>query len=235
MADFIFGMFLAMVDTWKLDAPLLARLSPERRSFLLHTIFFAGGWVLTHPHRQGDFSWPRKSPGYVWLAAMIPSGYNSFIYYRYWQTWGALLTVYSVLRIDWLEKFFSIPSMRFLGRVSFMLYLTHLIFIRITGDRLHGLLGGPVDDSIKGTFWDNSLWMPDIGPMGLSTRWLTCVILVLPANLLLSKWFTEWIDDTIVNFAKRMTAGIRPPKRAEREGEEGESMLPMSRTRRNSL
>jgi peptidoglycan/LPS O-acetylase OafA/YrhL len=235
MANFILGFVLAVIDVWKLDAQLLQAVPQEKRSFGLHCIFFGGWFLLSQPHRQGDMGIVANTPGYKWLASLIPSAYPTLIHYRYWQSWGALLFVYALLRIEWIQRRLSTATMRFLGRVSFMLYLTHLTFIRIFADRVNSLLGGAVDEELKGTSWDGPLWIPDVGPLGISSRFLVCMAISLPANLLLAKYFTEWIDDPIVSFARRLTAGLGRAKRKDGNVADEEPMLPVSRARRYSL
>ncbi|SMR62962.1 unnamed protein product [Zymoseptoria tritici ST99CH_3D1] len=236
MADFVFGFVLAVNDVWKLDARLLQTTSPANRSFALHTIFFAGWYLLAMPHRPSHIEYATKTPGYMTLGKLIPKAYDESIYYRYWQSWGALLFVYGVLRLEWIQRCFSGKTMRFLGKVSFALYLSHLVFQKTVGHRLMALVGGKVVSPLVGTRWDYAWWIPDIGPMGLSTRFLVCVGIVLPPNLLLSKYLTAFIDEPIVKLAKKMTARLGDSKMNSLRGSiEGEPMLPIARRRRNSL
>ena len=230
MASFLFGTMLAIIDVWKLDDVLLQRIPEELRPAILYSSFFAGWFLLSQPAHAGDISFSSHTPGWAWLTALIPAGYSASKYYRYWQSWGALLLVYPILRLDRLQGLLSVRPLRFLGRVSFMLYLVHLPLFRILGDRLQSLLGGGLaHDSLAGGFWDRTFAVPDIGPVGLSLRFLLCMMVMLPLTMLVSH-HTMWIDDTAIKLSKQAATklGLEGATRANKSAYQG-PVLPITR------
>jgi peptidoglycan/LPS O-acetylase OafA/YrhL len=142
------------------------------------------------------------------LTRMVPEVYGDKHYYRYWSCWGSLLVVYSVLRLKYLQDFFTTRPLRYLGKVSFMLYLVHIPWMRIFSDRWHSALGGM--DTFAGRqrldWSDNLLWIPDIGPLGLNTRWFASLAATVPTTLFFADLATRYIDRPSVIAGERMAA-----------------------------
>lgn len=108
--------------------------------------------------------------------------------------------IYAILRISWLQRFFSTRPLRFLGKVSFMLYLVHPCWFRIFGDRVVGLVGNSVDPHLFGSFWDKGLaWIvPDIGPTAIGLRFWVWMALTLPSTLFVSWGCMKLFDEPSV-------------------------------------
>lgn len=229
MACFLLGMYLAIVDTWKTDTTfLLNRLSKRYQAILFHMQFFAGWYLLCQPAMKGQTQYFTETPGYIWLSKLVPAAYFPEHYYRYWQSWGALMLIHSLLRIEWLQRFLSTRLLRYLGKISFMLYLTHLIWLRVFGDRFNALLGGPLPaPSAEGTFWDGTLAIQNFGPTGLDLRWFLCFAFVLPANLWIADMGTKWIDAPIVKLSRMLTTKLGLEKTPPSKAATGRSLLPM--------
>ncbi|KAF2104611.1 hypothetical protein NA57DRAFT_70818 [Rhizodiscina lignyota] len=88
--------------------------------FLRHAIFVAGLFLVSIPVQQAE-----SAPGYAWLASIDDS-------VRHWQSLGAIMIVWSVGNEFLLEKIFSCAVARYLGQISFAMYLMH-------GPLLHSL------------------------------------------------------------------------------------------------
>ncbi|USW57943.1 hypothetical protein Slin15195_G112620 [Septoria linicola] len=140
MACFLLGIVLAMFDAWPMDEGWWQALPQDAQKTANHGIFFLGWYLLCQPANTGNMSYSAETPGWKWLTSAIPSGYSADNYYRYWQSWGAFLFVYGILRISWLQQSLSRRPLLFLGEVSFMLYLVHLPMISILGFRLGNLI-----------------------------------------------------------------------------------------------
>jgi peptidoglycan/LPS O-acetylase OafA/YrhL len=125
--------------------------------------------------------------------------------YRFWNTLGAIMLIYALLRISWLQRLLMRPSLQFLGRVSFALYLTHMPFLWMVGDRLYRMLGA-VRDSDMHMGWDSRLSIPDIGPPGFSTRFVVAQVVIAPLTLALAYLATRWIDEPSVRLAQWIAA-----------------------------
>ncbi|PPJ57808.1 hypothetical protein CBER1_00152 [Cercospora berteroae] len=227
MACFLFGMAIAIVDVWDLDGRFFRALPSEHiRSAVLHVLFFGGWYLLSEPAHDGNPFTTYQTPGWKWLSTFIPKGYNQENYYRYWHSLGGLPFVYGTLRISWLRWLLSRKPILFLGEVSFMLYLVHLPLGEIFGVRINALFGGPVSEHLKGTFWDGSLPIPDIGPFGLSTRPLVCLSLSLAIYLFHAYYATEWIDKPAVRLSRKLAVKLR--LQSDRAVPVQEPLLPMA-------
>lgn len=269
MACFMFGMTLALLDTWPIGAQIREALAPpgwvqdkipawakttpdwvlelqERwesiknvkltpnwlrsrlpkraqskrkepgeSTIFAHVCFFVGVYLLSEPSHGGVKDFSRNTPGWKWLTEMIPQEYGEDRYYRYWEAWGAFLAIYGVLRINWLQRFFTTRVLKFFGFVSFMLYLVHLPFFRIFPDRFNNLIGMNGDPTSEGTFWDKSWPVPEWGPVGMNLRFLVSMAVCFPTTLFVAWIATLTIDQPSVKFGKLITRviGLDKPKK----------------------
>ncbi|KAL8376183.1 hypothetical protein RB595_007338 [Gaeumannomyces hyphopodioides] len=72
---------------------------------------------------QPDFG-AEETPGWVFLSSLVPE-YWADDGYRHWQSVGAVLFVASVARLPRWQALFNLAPARYLGRVSYALYLVH--------------------------------------------------------------------------------------------------------------
>lgn len=73
---------------------------------------------------ESNTVYPR--PGYEWMDAFIPSNYVKHEGgIRFWWCWAGILIITSACHLAFLRRFFQLSLCRYLGRISFMLYLTH--------------------------------------------------------------------------------------------------------------
>ncbi|KAB8360551.1 hypothetical protein FH972_024291 [Carpinus fangiana] len=70
---------------------------------------------------------PWLTPSFAWLEHLTPLGYN-WVYF--WIGTGCVLTVIAVGQIPVLVSFFSSAPIRYLGKISFSLYLVHIWIVR---------------------------------------------------------------------------------------------------------
>jgi peptidoglycan/LPS O-acetylase OafA/YrhL len=207
MACFIAGLILSYIDIFSLDAHLLSRFTTTMRSIWFTSIFFIGYYLLCQPAHSGSPEYSSNTPGWRWLSELTPSIYNADQYYRYWHSWGAALFIYAALNIDWLQRLFSIRPLRYLGHVSFMLYLIHLPLLYIFGDRIRRAVG--VNHPGAGiSWWDNKLWMPDWGPPGFNIRFLVSLAIMSVICLPTADIMTRFVDKPSVRLGKKITAKI---------------------------
>ena len=72
-------------------------------------------------------------------------GILPFVFVNYYHIFGVLLFVFAVLNLEWLQRFFSLGLFRYLGRISYSLYLIHFPVIATFGAwfllRFEGILG----------------------------------------------------------------------------------------------
>jgi peptidoglycan/LPS O-acetylase OafA/YrhL len=224
MACFIAGLILAYLDVYSLDTTYLARRFTQRaQSLFRHVIFIIGYFLLCQPAHAGHPEYSLDTPGWYHLTVLTPKAYDKDQYYRYWHSWGAALMVYSTLRIQWLQQLLNTRPLRYLGKVSFMLYLVHLPVLAILGDRLGRMLG-QVSPGAKESWWNNRLYVPDVGPVGMSSRWLVSVVIMLSICLGIADFGTRVLDTPSVRAGKKIVQklgldkGVSGRKEMETEG-----------------
>lgn len=200
-AMFLVGMSLALNDIEGYDQRLLSRLSARTISSIQHVIFFIGWYLLSEPSGPMDPKTSYETPGWWTLTQLIPGNYWNKEYWRWWNTWGALCVVYGVLRINWLQRFFSSRPLAYLGRLSFMLYLTQAPILWTFADRIFRLFGQIQQENLT-TWWDNKFPIPDWGIHGLTTRFVLSQIIVLPVQFLLAEIATRLIDGPSISIGR---------------------------------
>ncbi len=75
-----------------------------------------------------------SSPGYIWLASMIPSQFLApFVEDHFWIFLAAVHFIFTVDNAPFLQTIFTTPVAQYLGRVGFALYLVHGTFLYTIG------------------------------------------------------------------------------------------------------
>ena len=212
MACFVAGLILAMNDSETTDTGerLATKYLPTgSRKVAYGAVFFAGWWLLCQVSASGGVEAAASVPGWSWLLSILPSAYYSGEYFRFWDAIGAVLVVFATLRLDWMQKFLELRSLRFLGRVSFSLYLIHIPLLWTIGDRLARAFGIVSADSNFQIWYDNLLYLPDIGPQGLSLRFIAVQLVMMPLSLWLANWGTIFLDQPSIIAGRWVEARIR--------------------------
>lgn len=228
MACFIAGLVLAFIDTHSLDTTYLTRYcTPQAQSLLSHMSFVVGYYLLCQPAHASKPEYSLDTPGWHTLSLLTPRVYNKEQYFRYWHSWGALLVLYCALRIQWLQRFLNTRPLRYLGKVSFMLYLLHLPILGILGNRIARMFG-QVSQNAETSWWNNRLHIPDVGPAGMSSRFLASLTVVLPIILGISDLGTTMLDTPSVRLGKRIAQrlGLRDAASRGKDVDTGEGGLP---------
>ncbi len=105
--------------------------------------FIAGLALCDYYHSEERKVAPKISVLLVFLLSLYMGSYQAFEQQNIWSifnfiNWadktfpyiiGASLFVYTVINSEWLKRFFSSPPLQFLGKISFSLYLIHLLII----------------------------------------------------------------------------------------------------------
>lgn len=195
MVCFMLGAALAQNDLAGLDKPFLSRLPDRTRSIMFNAMFFIGWYMLSIVAVNGT-----EQPGsWQFVKPFVPSWY-------YDHPWlpanmiGAFMLIYAVSRLPWIQR--GLNSLKQLGRLSFMLYLTHVPWLWIVGSRVYRFLGATVENDGPTSVFDNILHIPDIGIHGMTTRFLVAQLIILPTNLALSEFVTVWVDDPCVTASR---------------------------------
>ena len=81
-------------------------------------MLFTGVWLGSIPYIYPETSW-----GYVWLVKHIPKWYGPRD--KFYPALGSTLVMIALTYYRPVQRFFAWPFMRYLGRISFSLYLLH--------------------------------------------------------------------------------------------------------------
>ncbi|KAL9110544.1 MAG: hypothetical protein Q9227_004902 [Pyrenula ochraceoflavens] len=204
MACFLAGLILAYLDINSMGSIVIfTRFKHQAQSIARNTAFFIGFYLLSQPAHDGHPEYSLDTPGWHYLTNLTPKSYDKDQYYRYWHAWGAWLMVYSCLRISWLQGLLNTRPLRYLGKVSFMLYLVHLPLISIVGTRLQRFLGQVPPDA-EARWYDNKMYIPDFGPKAMSSRFLVSMAVWLPICLCVADLGTSWLDQPSVSAGKKL-------------------------------
>ncbi len=112
---FLFG--IAICDVWVNYPSLKARLSAPYATLLLVAAVFLGSWHISFNIYTSVYS-------HLTLPFFTAASTEQLA-----RTIGAALLIISVLSLPWLSRFFESRPLRYLGRISFSLYLVHLSII----------------------------------------------------------------------------------------------------------
>ncbi|KAK8119193.1 uncharacterized protein PG998_003819 [Apiospora kogelbergensis] len=129
-------------------------------------------YVLGTPpwHLGGD-----KTPGYIWLAQHVPSRYiDAKLADYFWPSIAAVALVFVLDRSPLLQRLFMTPFARYLGRISYSLYLVHIPILQglglWAGQFFVGLMGPETDSGyVAGVaaavvvVWALVVWAADLG------------------------------------------------------------------------
>ncbi|KAH9883549.1 acyltransferase family-domain-containing protein [Xylariomycetidae sp. FL2044] len=126
VALFVAGMFIA-----ELEVLLQKPTHPTRRKLVnaaLILTLIVGVFLTGYPREHNT-----KTPGYMWTKYVWPfTAYRR----RYWLAIGALLIVGPMAFLPTVQSFFLTRPARYLGRISFALYLVHGLGNRTVGKLL---------------------------------------------------------------------------------------------------
>ncbi|RMZ91806.1 hypothetical protein DV736_g953, partial [Chaetothyriales sp. CBS 134916] len=199
---FIGGLVLTLNHLYNLDDTWIFRRFPSIvKTVFVNFMFVVGWYLLSEPASDGNPEWSLDTPGWHYLTLLIPESYDRDGFYRFWHSYGAILLVWSSLHLNWLQWILSTRPLQYLGRVSFMLYAIHLPLMVCFGNRMSRAFG-TIPFMSEPVWWDNMLYVPDIGPMGLSLRWDFIWITQLAFTLAMAELTTRFIDDPSVRLGK---------------------------------
>lgn len=207
MALFLAGVVLAINDLDGIDRALLGkRFSKQAVNTAYNTMFVLSWWILCQPAGKREPEISYDTPGWYYMTMIIPPNYYNDEFWRFWNAIGAVFLVYTVLRIKWLQSFFTTRALKYLGRISFSLYLLHIPLVWTVGDRICRMFGVIRQDFPM--WYDNRLPIPDIGPRGFSTGFLASQALIFPLTALLAEFCTRFLDGPSVRIGRAIVTRL---------------------------
>ena len=202
MGCFVAGLLMAILRCDGVDLLTLPRNTSARNANALKMlIFIVALYLLSQPNLDHHPESSTNTFGWHYMSLLVPGAYTETSFYRFWVSIGAILLVALDFYLPWLQRFFTTRPLQYLGKVSFMLYLTHLpLAYMIANPYLARTFGsGAVD---KPSWWDDRLYIPDIGPKGLSTRWAAQWIILFSLGLAVAHLATRFIDEPCLRFSR---------------------------------
>ncbi|EME42035.1 hypothetical protein DOTSEDRAFT_72960 [Dothistroma septosporum NZE10] len=176
-----------------------------------------------------DVSDDFTTPGYGWLTHVpLPRGYRGAGGAgegRVWFGLGAMLFVTSSCHLTYVRRFHETKFIQHLGRISFMLYLIHiminlLISLPLRQVLYHALCGRKFDETFDSDVLDSG---PLTNILIYTILWLVSVPIAMSCAHFLEVWvdkpcnkFGKWVDDKFVNGFRRIK--LRPGPGEEEEG-----------------
>lgn len=176
---FFSGYILCELDYMRAPEPTPSRAS---RTGGYVALLFAGLWTATMPeYRPGD------TPGFRTLNRINPLGF--FSPFVFWHMIGAIIIFFCISRVKAFSHVFAMPLTRYLGRISFSLYLVHLPLVAVVGTS--------VFDSVWGvTGIENPIW----AFIGFVVAYsVTFGVVVCVADV-----FCRLVDDRCITLGKTM-------------------------------
>lgn len=198
VSAFMFGIAMAASDAG-LGGVVLS-LTPFVRSCLDHGLFLLSWLLLGQPHGRREPEIALATPGWYFLTKLTPPSYFHDEFWRFWNVIAASLLICAVRNISWIQLLLQRPALRYLGTISFCLYLIHMPVLWTISDRVARVLGVSRFDFT--TLYDRVLPVPDLGPKGFSTGFLLWQAIVLPINLFVATQATKFIDQPSIRFSK---------------------------------
>jgi peptidoglycan/LPS O-acetylase OafA/YrhL len=165
------------------------------------------------------------TPGYDWLLAMTPGDKWREVEGggRFWWCWAGILIVFSAVHLPKVQRLFELPPMIYMGRVSYMLYLTHRIVFDLLGEplgkMLYKLFGRELflDDSPSDNDFTHAL--------GTIAIYIVLLITLIPPVIMFGHWCEVLIDAPSTKFARRVDEWFLKNSDAELDHEK--EMIPL--------
>lgn len=144
-------------------------------------LFVLGFYLLCIPEQPASAPW---TLGFLPLFALSPSDLHRYLRIsQMWRSIGAALFIFSVDNSSILQKPFNLSGVQYLGRISYGLYLVHVIIYRILRDKLIHLIWWALGS--------DSAW-----------GWIGAAVLLTPTVFLAAHLFYESVDKRAVELAR---------------------------------
>lgn len=175
---FLAGMGLAQMEIWRAEG------KPQKRNcwFKLEQVFawlrlIMGLYLLSWPPNKGFLSPPFR------LLGTIDKQHN------HWHNLGATMLLSAVLRVRLAQRFLSLRSILYLGKISYALYCVHYLIVLVVGSRLLAF------------FWawtGKESWVQEQGGFMLAFGLTTCAVIMV------SDVFYRTVDSAAIRLARKV-------------------------------
>ena len=141
-------------------------------------------------------------PGYHILEILTPDNWKRIEGgHRHWWSFAGVLIILSACHLARIRRFFAMPSLRYLGRISYMLYITHLTtmshIMKPLYDYLYNHLGGLYLDEDKNI---------QLGASPLMEVFIYLVLwgIIGPTTILVAHWCEVCLDRPSQKLARKV-------------------------------
>lgn len=171
-------------------------LSPRRwRSSIAWTVLLIVALFLAGTPENSVFF---TRPGYGWMASLTPERWLEHEGgVRFWWCWAGIFFITAACHLPRVRGFFEFGLMRHLGRISFMLYLTHRIVLNLLGARF---------EKIVLSIFGREVWIDGADgksdPFGTFVIYLILMSVLLPTSTTVAHWCERLIDAPSTRFAR---------------------------------
>ncbi|KAF2152727.1 acyltransferase, class 3 [Myriangium duriaei CBS 260.36] len=146
-------------------------------------------------------------PGYEFLDSLVPSNYKDIeTGGRYWWCWAGILFVTSACHLVAVRRIFESSFTRYLGRVSYMLYVTHRVCYECVGRSFRQVLSNMFmtqkwSEELKANYFT-------AGPIIGILLWILSWTFLGPFAIFVAHWCEVFIDAPSVRLAKWVDQGF---------------------------
>lgn len=153
-------------------------------------------------------------PGYEFLDGWTPRNWQEIeAGDRFWWCWGGIFMITGISHFAALRRLFERPFARYLGRISFMLYLTHRMVGEIVGNpirlRFAFMFGTPTQFKES----ESEIYIVD-DLFASILMYLVSWVVQAPLALFLANWMEVLVDGPCTRFARKVddkfTSGFQP-------------------------
>jgi hypothetical protein len=157
--------------------------------FCIINLIFAlwlAGWPEEHPEQDAGFNWIMRHTG--------PPYNNAFDRMQFpWLALVAFQIVFASQQVPFLQSFLTTPVIRYLGKISYSMYLMHWSVLECLLLRIFPHIW---------RFVQSILGDDGVGSWGVTLVWPLSVLALTPAVVWSGDLFCTFVDDNCVAFAK---------------------------------
>jgi peptidoglycan/LPS O-acetylase OafA/YrhL len=239
--EFIGGMFLAenfLIRRTRerytdLDSDVFvdkSQLLPLVKMALHISIFVVGIFIAGWPNDNAD-----KTPGIRYLLAQTPQPFRSMdalAPQKFYFAISAIFMVWSAGELSLLRRVLEGPLCQYLGRISYAVYICHgpaqhLLQHRILGHPFipeQGILGQEGYAMAIDGFGIRNIFGVDT-PLQLLLTWFFGLVILSPMVVWTADVFWRWVDNPIINAAKKLEAVCLDPDQSDEKAIERYSLV----------
>lgn len=142
---------------------------------------------------------------------------------RFWWCWSGIMIITSTCHLTTVRSFFAMSFNRFLGRISYMLYITHRLVYHSIGKPFHNQMSTWLSVKKHNDLLDLDYNAPPEGGAAV-LLWLISWLFLLPLALFVAHWCEVLIDGPSVKLAKwvegKFNNGFLPERKEQGLGDE---------------